>query len=442
MLYKVFKRLLEKRDLYTKPFLEPLMRMSELYTETEVYGAQVDINHLVELKTQYELELIQLEQQFLDMSHGEVSNAKSSAQIAHYFYDSLKLPNPRGKEVKPRSTSKIALDELQGKHPAVDLLRRHRRVQKMVSSYIVNVYPMLDEHHVAHFDTKIHGTEVGRLTIKNPALQTIPRADDKEVGQFGTQVKALYCARPGHLIWVVDSAQAEMRGAAALSLEPFLMGIFERNEDIHSTVAAVIFGPNFTKAERSLTKYVDFSYLYGGNEYSVAGTAGVPLEKAAAVVRGFQKAMPRLAGFREECGTLMRRQGFIRGRTGRCRRFPYINEVNADEAKKAALHSIIAGPVSDITNIAAYRIQPKLHAIGATSLFTVHDSIIGEVPFDVGAVAETMQLVSDSIINVAHEVFPEVPWKVEGEVGYNWGEVTRYNGIEVLQRLQSEASQN
>jgi len=409
-LYNVFKPLVSEW-----PFYNVLMPLNRVLIEAELRGFRVDVDHLIKHSKMFEKELGDIAGHIKKMSNDIVENPNSSQQMSNFIYGFLGLPQPRGRKIKEGSTSKDALAQLKGKHPAIDLVLRYRRIAKLKSSYFDNLRDMLDDDDRIHCDFNIHGTETGRLSVREPALQTIPRANDREEGQYGVLIKQTYCAAPGRSLVICDFSQAELRVAAALSGEPFLLQVYKDDRDLHSEVAKGMYGEEYTKEQRVLCKMFNFSYLYGGNENSFAMDSGLNIETARQFVRDYDSLMPRLKEWKDERVREMRTKGYVLYRTGRKRRIPFVTRENEDDARKAAFNSVVQGSASDVTSLAAV----ALADLGLEILLLVHDSIIVECDdFKVKDVAALMAQVME---DTGNKLFPEVKWKAEAEYGDRWG---------------------
>jgi len=392
-----------------------LMPMQDMYTEAEIDGMLVDIDYLASEAHVFEREMTSIEKEFFTIAAGHVTNMKSPLQLSKYFYGVLKLPQPKGRKVKPGSTNKDALAQLVGKHPTIDLLHKHRKVAKMRESYVDNVLECIDHTGYVHYDAKPLGTEVGRLSIRRPAIQTVPRSGEPH----GKLVKDAYIAPPGQVIVVVDVSQAELRVAGAYSGEPFLKQVYEDGRDLHTEVTLAMFGSPYTKEQRVLCKMFNFSWLYGGNEYSFAQDAGLPIEQARKFVNKYNTIMPTLVEFKEVCFRQMLKKGYVESRFGRRRRMPYINDVNKDDARKAALHALVAGSASDMVEHAAISLTKDLRFYGSRFVVTVHDSILMYVPEK--EVETIAKMGIDRILWSGATYFPEIKWVADAEVGQRWG---------------------
>jgi uracil-DNA glycosylase family 4 len=428
-LKRELEKLQQAEETLEWPFRNILMPANDRLTQVEMRGIKVDVPYLQECEKQLTDEMEQLTAEMRDLVTMPKLNPNSWQQIGNALYDVLRLPVPKisfrkerakkeqakkkGKPYVPtRPTDNEALETLKGRHPFVDVLKKYRRVAKINSSYIQNMLYYADRQHRVHGDALIFGTETGRLSYKNPALQTIPRA---KKDKYGAMIRSAFIAGcPGNRLVVVDVSQAELRVAAALANETFLIEAFRNGRDIHSEVAFAMFGPDYTGEQRVTCKMFVFSYLYGGTEYSFAADQGLPLDVARAFVKRFNEQMPNLAAWKEAQFKQLRKEGVLRTRFGRCRRFPFITEENVQEVRKTSINFPVQSSASDITLLALCELVDE----GLPVVLTVHDSILFDVPAcdaeRIGAHA------ARTIERIGAQWFPEVPWKCDVEIGERW----------------------
>ncbi len=419
-LRKRFQAQLEAQGRLDWPFRNIAMRASNNFVSMELRGIKIDVEYLLQVRDAMQAEMDRLNGlacNSVGRQFGDV-NLQSPQQVAAIVYDELHMPPPKGRRIKPRATSHAAMEPLKGKHPFIDRLMEYRRVAKMKNSYADNILESLDFEGVVHTTFLQHQNEVGRLSARNPALQTIPRAESEKDhnGFWGAMIKACFIARPGKKLVAVDYSQAELRVAAVLAMEPFLMDVYEHDRDLHTEVAIAMYGSGWTKEQRMRTKMFNFSYLYGGSEYSFAMDAGLPLSVAKKFVQDYNKVMPALAQFRKDQFALLDAQGYVQSPFGRRRNFEIITRANQDDARKACVHAPIAGTASDLTLLSGCELEES----GIPVLLLVHDSVIVEVDEDVAEqVAEDTAHLMEAI---GHAYLPEVKWKADPEVRLRWAD--------------------
>jgi uracil-DNA glycosylase family 4 len=425
---RVYRKRLADKNLYEWPYYNVMMRAHEAMIQQEMKGLHVDIPYLKEAQKYMDKKLEDLEDEAGKMSGHDGINLRSPQQVAEVVYDDLKFPPCKVRKLGPRSTAHDALHEYIGKgYEFIDLLFYYRRIHKLKRSYLDNMIDYADVNGTVHPTVWMHGTEMGRLAMRDPAAQTIPRPGQKvdfPVGHkyfdspytTGAIIRGAVIPEPGKALIVADYSQAELRTVGALSMDAFLLKVYEDGRDLHTEVAIEMFGPNFTKEQRVQCKMFNFSYIYGGNEYSFAMDAGLPINKARAFVRRYNEVMPQLAQYRVDQYNFLVEHGYVETRTGRRRRFPLITNQNRDDARKASVHAPVAGTASDMTLLSACQLIEE----GYDVRLTVHDSVI--VTIDQSEAEEFGRYVVQVMEDTARHFIPEVRWKADAEIRTRWAE--------------------
>jgi DNA polymerase-1 len=236
----------------------------------------------------------------------------------------------------------------------------------------------------------------------------------------------MFTASPGNVLVIGDYSQAELRVLACYSNEPFLLDVYAHGRDLHTEVALKMFGEVFTKADRAKCKMFNFSYVYGGTEYSFAEDAGLPIEIAHQFVQDYNRMMPTALAWKRKQFETMRKEGEVSTVFGRKRRFPLIVESILGDVRKASTHMVISSTASDLDLISAL----ELHNEGIPIVLLVHDSIIAEVPIAQGRDVGLRMFAK--MQEVGNRYFPQVPWVADVEVRDRWcgGDYEAYNGPE------------
>jgi DNA polymerase-1 len=403
---------MEREEVYDWPFKNLLMPFQAALTQVEWEGVKIDRKHLVMWQKRLYEYLNQLEADMAKIADDPSFNPRSPQQVAHVMYNVQGLPRPRVRGVKPTSTAKKAIAHIKpGDNEFVDILRQYRRGHKMDRSYLKNLLKFADVRDRVHPSALIHGTEVGRLSFRNPAIQTIPRPYED---MYGAMVRSAFVAPGGWKFILADYSQAELRVAAVLSEEPFLLEVYREGRDLHTEVAVAMFGRDWTKEERVQTKMFNFSYLYGGSEYSFAEDAGLPIGIARKFVRDYNEVMPKLTEWKRNQLALAKSQGYVVSPFGRKRRFPLITKQNIDDVRKASAHAPVAGAASDLTQLSLIEAQ----SVGIIVVLTVHDSIGAIAPAsEAERVAQELVVIMET---TADKYFPQIPWKVDVDIRDRW----------------------
>jgi DNA polymerase-1 len=144
------------------------------------------------------------------------------------------------------------------------------------------------------------GARTGRMSIQNPALQTLPKGDD-------TVRRAFLPKDDDHVIITSDLDQVEFRMFAHLSEDPNLISLFHTADatgsDPFTEIGREIYRePGMQKSDkrRALIKGVVYGRLYGAGVAKQAVTAGVPEEQMRAVSNAFDRRFPGMQTFQKD----------------------------------------------------------------------------------------------------------------------------------------------
>lgn len=187
---------------------------------------------------------------------------------------------------KRTATGKPALDEevLGGvDHPIAETVLAVREKSKLLGSYFENFL----EHHVdGVLHPHIHqiAAKTGRMSVTEPALQTLPRR---------SLVRDAFIPRPGNLLVLADYDTQELRILAHLSGDEAMLAAFREGRDLHMETALRAYGPNAGRAERTVCKNANYARAYGGGISKVAETAGIDERSAAVIFEAWDKLFPQ-----------------------------------------------------------------------------------------------------------------------------------------------------
>lgn len=143
------------------------------------------------------------------------------------------------------------------------------------------------------------GARTGRMSIQNPALQTLPKGDD-------VVRRAFLPKDDDHVIITSDLDQVEFRMFATMSGDPNLIQLFLRADatgsDPFTEIGREVYNdPSMVKSDkrRNLIKGVVYGRLYGAGVAKQAITAGVPEEQMRAVSDAFDTRYPGMQLFQK-----------------------------------------------------------------------------------------------------------------------------------------------
>ncbi len=398
--------------------------------DMERHGVLIDREYLGKLSRRYRAEQKVLEEK-IHTQAGREFNINSPRQLGEVLFDELKLGTGKAKRTATgqRSTRENELAKLKGSHPIIEDILEYRELSKLLSTYI-DALPTL-----AGSDGRIHarflqaGTTTGRISSQNPNLQNIPIRTTR-----GEAIRGAFVAPEGFALVAADYSQIELRTAAFLSNDKKLIDIFSHGRDIHTEVAAEVFGvpPELVDKEmRRRAKIINFGILYGMGVNALKENLGSTREEAQCYLDEYFKRFAGIARYIDEVKAEVHRTGATHTFFGRRRQFegirsplPYI----VSAAERMAVNAPIQGTSADIIKLAMVNMA---RTIGEHSLYddvylvlTVHDELIFEVRES--KLALVAALVRDTMEHVmTSEETKGVPLVVEVESGPNWGEMTK-----------------
>ena len=356
---------------------------------------------------------------------GREVNLSSPKQLQELLFDHFGLPKTK-KTKTGYTTNAEALVDLHAKtadaggagHDFLGFLLTHRdriKLKQMVDSLSATVAS----------DGRIHTTfsqvaaATGRLASSDPNLQNIPaRSVD------GMRIRGAFVAGEGfESLMSADYSQIEMRLMAHLSGDEALIEAFNSGEDLHRTMASMVFGTPVAEVsaeERSRIKATSYGLAYGLSSYGLAAQLGIPVPEAAALRDRYFERFGKVRDYLEGLVAQARADGYTQTMFGRRRYLPDLRSSNRQRremAERAALNAPIQGSAADIVKIAMMNVVDALSEAGLKSrlLVQIHDELLLEVaPGEAGAVEE---IVRDKM---ATPVELSVPLDVAVGIGASW----------------------
>lgn len=441
-LLKLFRKLArpESNFIYRK-----LIEASNVYCQVELNGLYLDMEYLEQLEYDLDIEYREaikgLQQAIAGIwdpvRYAQESGAKKVEQFNPGSPKQMKwmLQQVMGHPVD--STDALTLETLsrlaEGTNPKASQFLQSilalRKLKKQMDTYVQGMRNAVCRDSRVRGTFNLHGTETGRLSSNNPNMQNIPR--DK-------RIKNLFGASPGTVMVQLDYSQAELRVLAVLSGDPSMIKCYVDDEDLHAQVAQDLFGPNFTKEQRSMSKTINFGIAYGRGPSSIAENFNKSMTEAREIINKWFQSKPNVKQYidtqrakplkGEPCVTLL----------GRERHF-VITDEELNHIQNEYINTPIQSLASDITMLSLLSIhnwiyQYQLQDV-AKIVTTVHDSIILEV-IDAPEIVQQVATQCQQIMAETPQVYlPDcpVPFKADVEVGYSWG-----NLMEMEEYLQCE----
>ncbi len=423
------KALYEQQDkeLRSIPKLPELTRNIEwpvipVLARMEFAGIQLNVGYLHDMSKEVQAMIGDIEKQ-IHNHVGREFNIGSPAQLAVVLFEDLKLSALGIKKGKTGySTAASELDKLRGQHPVIDLITQWREVTKLQNTYIDTLPLLVDERSRVHTTFNLTIAQTGRLSSVDPNLQNIPVRTD-----LGRRIRTAFVAGEGNKLVSADYSQFELRLAAAMSGDRELVEMFNRDVDIHTATAALVYDrkpEDVTKQMRSAAKAVSFGILYGMSAHGLAAATGMTYEQAGKFIKEYTSVRQPLIAYLNGLKERARKDGFVETLFGRRRPMPDIHSSNfavRSAAERAAMNMPIQGTEADLMKMAAIRVEQQLTTISPScrQLLQVHDSILVECP------EEHAERVAEVLKDTMEGIYPALPVKltVETTIGDNWGEL-------------------
>src|SRR3990167_1614215 len=216
----IFKELKKRNSEFVFEKIEkPLIPIVD---EMNRHGILIDRKYLEKLSEQYHKLTKSLEKRIVALA-GEEFNVNSPRQLGVILFEKLKLKPPRIKKTATGAyaTGEEELVKVMDQHKIVPLILEHRSFQKLVSTHIDAIPPLLDSENRLRATFLQAGTTTGRMASQNPNLQNLPIKDE-----VGRKIRGAFIASRGMKLFSFDYSQIELRVEAILFEDPILMSIF------------------------------------------------------------------------------------------------------------------------------------------------------------------------------------------------------------------------
>lgn len=308
---------------YSRPY-ELEMATRRIVTRMELNGARIDLDYsqkkFDELTTYSDSVKTWAKQ-----TYGGTS-ITSNQQLVRLF-ESLGAQitefTPTGQKSCTKDQLKmLMLDENKEIANLADVALKQRKADKLANTYFSN---FLNEssNGIVHPSVRTLGARTSRMSITNPALQTLPKGDNV--------VRSAFIPKDDdHVIVTSDLDQVEFRMFASLSQDPNLIGLFNladaTGSDPFTEIGREVYeDPSMQKSDkrRGLIKSMVYGRLYGAGVAKQALTAGVHEVQMKHTSDAFDSRFPGMAFFQkqiEDVGTRRTRaegQGYVYTWTGR-----------------------------------------------------------------------------------------------------------------------------
>ncbi|MEY4683334.1 MAG: hypothetical protein RL534_753, partial [Actinomycetota bacterium] len=350
--------------------------VSQSLSRMERFGVAIDKKVLKAQSEELQKEVAKQSQIAFEAA-GHEFNVASPKQLQVVLFDELKLP--KTKKIKTGYTTDAeSLQWLfsETKHPVLEALLKIREASKLQSVIEGLLGEIAADNRIhTHFQQTVAAT--GRLSSTGPNLQNIPIRTEA-----GKKIRDGFIAGEGFDgILTADYSQIEMRILAHLAEDKKLLEAFASGEDLHSTVASLVFGVKgneVTPDMRRQIKAMSYGLAYGLTAFGLSQQLDITPGEASALMENYYK---RFGGIRDYLATVVveaKKVGYTETLLGRRRYLPDLqneNKFKREIAERAALNAPIQGTAADIIKLAMLRVDQAMKAANLKSrlLLQIHD---------------------------------------------------------------------
>lgn len=406
----------------------PVLSKEQLiYAATDVYYLQdiydkvkeqdQDINYKLDiLTTRYCLEFQTNGMPFSSYKLNEVYNANMS-EIAAI---GLPINCNSYQQVRPYINSNMSDDlglailSAQGNEKAI-AVRQTRKLTKQNS--FLKKYAGLSKDGAIFGKFKCSARS-GRTTSEKENLQQIPRSLKKIFG-----VK-----EDGDTVVIIsDFSQAQLRIVCAVTGDTAMETLFRLGKDLHNYVAEMLFGKDFTKAHRQISKTSNFSLLFGAGVTILIGQlitdAGLVLTELEAtnVKKKWLALWKQVAAWQK--------QGIRDWKAGRIWETPLGRRYKA-KMMTDQLAMQIQGAEAEVAKLAIHYMLPKLKELDERIKLRdfIHDGYIFTCPNEMKIYKKAAKIIAEAMQEAWVEMsqsftITDLPMPCTATVGWNWKDI-------------------
>jgi DNA polymerase-1 len=386
--------------------------------ELEKVGVGVDEKKLAALSA-YFRSVVEEETAGAHKAAGKEFNVGSPKQLQVILFDELGLP--KTKKIKTGFTTDAeSLDWLFAKtsHPILKHLLRIRETSKLMTT-IDGLISAIESDGRIHTNFQQTVTATGRLSSTNPNLQNIPVRTEE-----GRRIRDCFVSqKPYVALLTADYSQIEMRIMAHLSKDANLIEAFKSGEDLHSTVASLVFGVSADAVDpemRRQIKAMSYGLAYGLSAYGLAQQLSLSPTDAAKLMDQYYERFGGIQVYLKSVVKEASSKGYTETIMGRRRYLPDLtsdNRARREVAERMALNAPIQGSAADIIKVAMINVVKSLASekLKSRLLLQVHDELIFEV-----AAGEEEKLTALVRRDMGSAFDLSVPLDVNVGIGTSW----------------------
>ena len=406
-----------KTEQMDKLFLDIEMPLIKVLAKMEIQGVKTNMNVLTKKKEEIQAKIDIISNDIYNMA-GVEFNISSPKQLGEVLFERIGLPFGK-RNVNGYKTDIKVLNKLYDFHPIIAKIMEYRNLDKFMNTYIEGLPNYVMEDGKIHTIFTQTQTRTGRLSSTYPNLQNIPVRNEEE-----RKIRKAFI--PEYDMFLsADYSQIELRILAHISGSKELQDAFINDQDIHTKVAADIFGVSeelVSKKMRSTAKAVIFGIVYGISGFGLGENLSISSKEAKGFIDKYLELYPGVKKYMDEIVKEAYENGYVRTLFKRKRNieelFSKLYPVRV-AGERIALNTPIQGTSADIIKMAMIEIDKKFSRdnIKSKMILQVHDELIFDVIKE--EKEKVLQIVKETMENI---VSLSVPLKASADFGSDWYE--------------------
>jgi len=279
----------------------------------------------------------------------------------------------------------------------------------------------------------------------------------------GVNIRKAFLPPPGYWTVAIDFSAVELRVAAQLSQDPFLLECYREDRDLHRAMAAAIFKKaldQVTDHERGLAKASNFGLIFGATPGTLAANANIPITQAVYIYNSWWARLAGYGHYVQKTYVEARRAGYLTNFFGRRRNIQRL--IAAAEAggqaiksgkgnaegflKRTCYNTPIQSSAADLMRMAMVNVQAYIERHNLHEDVQVAMSIHDELDLYMRKELKTTLFPTPFALSrhLSSLMTPDltkygwtVPLACDIEFGDNWAEMTKINKLDPQQKPTS-----
>jgi len=276
-------------------------------------------------------------------------NPDSPSQILATLRDVLGIKIfEKSTDVKVLTRLSTELPEGSDQKKAVDSMLSYRKMSKLIDAFGAKLVASINKT-TGRIHSDINAViRTGRSSVRHPNFQQIPKIIQWRIdkaGKSSEEIKEIenrlnkrvgfrecFVPKEGYSFIITDYSQQELRIAASVSCDAFMLNAYKHEKDLHSAMAAGLMhisyeefiqlkdsGDKEAKLKRDIAKTVNFGLVYGLSPYNLAKRMNISVEEAQGIFDRTWQTYPDLKQKLESVHAFANKNGYSNTVMGRQR---------------------------------------------------------------------------------------------------------------------------